>query len=199
MPLSPRRQRFAEEYVIDFNGKQAAIRAGYSPATAEQQASRMLRDSQVRAEVEKLQRRLVLHAASNGITAERVLNELARIGFSDIRQVVKWRSNVVAMRENPDTGEESPQVVNEVELIDSDKLTDVAAASIAEISQTQQGGLKVKLYDKRAALVDLGKHLGLFGQMVAPGKKQAANEAARDAGQGSDWAGDLEFDGGRPH
>lgn len=42
MALTPKQQRFVEEYLIDLNGKQAAIRAGYSAKTAEMQASRLL-------------------------------------------------------------------------------------------------------------------------------------------------------------
>ena len=38
--LPPQQASFAREYLVDLNGKQAAIRAGYSPKTAEMQASR---------------------------------------------------------------------------------------------------------------------------------------------------------------
>lgn len=47
MALSPKQQRFVEEYLVDLNGTQAAIRAGYSAKTAEQQGSRLLRNVQV--------------------------------------------------------------------------------------------------------------------------------------------------------
>jgi phage terminase small subunit len=48
MMLTPKQARFVEEYIVDLNGKRAAIRAGYSPKTAEVQASRLLRYAQVR-------------------------------------------------------------------------------------------------------------------------------------------------------
>ena len=57
-------------------------------------------------------------------------------------------------------------MTNQVELIDSDVIDDDPAAAISEISQTDKGGLKVKFHDKRAALVDLGRHLGLFTDKV---------------------------------
>lgn len=53
MPLSEQRKRFVDEYLIDLNGTQAAIRAGYSPKTAQEQASRLLSNVMVRAEIEK--------------------------------------------------------------------------------------------------------------------------------------------------
>ena len=47
MALTDKRKRFIEEYLIDFNGTQAAIRAGYSESTARQQAEQMLKDPDV--------------------------------------------------------------------------------------------------------------------------------------------------------
>ena len=51
--LSPKQQRFADEYLIDLNATQAAIRAGYSPKSAEQQGSRLLRNAKVRAYIDE--------------------------------------------------------------------------------------------------------------------------------------------------
>lgn len=50
--LSPKRQRFVDEYLIDLDGKHAAIRAKYSAKTAEQTASRLLRDVKIAAAVQ---------------------------------------------------------------------------------------------------------------------------------------------------
>src|SRR4051794_11457661 len=54
-PLTPKQQRFVEEYVVDLNGKHAAIRAGYSATSAEGQASRLLSDAKVQQAVSALQ------------------------------------------------------------------------------------------------------------------------------------------------
>jgi hypothetical protein len=51
--LSPKRQRFVDEYCADFNGTQAAIRAGYSPRTANEQAASLLAIPSVKAAVEE--------------------------------------------------------------------------------------------------------------------------------------------------
>lgn len=45
--MTPRQQKFVQEYLIDLNAKQAAIRAGYSPKTAQEQASRLLSNVKV--------------------------------------------------------------------------------------------------------------------------------------------------------
>ena len=52
--MNPKRQRFCQEYAVDLNGAQAAIRAGYSPKTAKEQASRLLTNAHVRARVDEL-------------------------------------------------------------------------------------------------------------------------------------------------
>jgi hypothetical protein len=51
-------------------------------------------------------------------------------------------------------------------IVDADKISDEAAAAVAEVSQTVNGALRVKLHDKHAALVSLGRHLGLFTDHV---------------------------------
>lgn len=51
--LSPKRQRFVDEYVVDFNGTQAAIRAGYAPKAAQEQAARLLSNAIVKEAVEE--------------------------------------------------------------------------------------------------------------------------------------------------
>jgi phage terminase small subunit len=53
--LTPKQARFVEEYLVDLNAKQAAIRAGYSPKTAEVQGCRLLRNVQVAAAIQRAQ------------------------------------------------------------------------------------------------------------------------------------------------
>jgi len=52
-PLRPKQQRFAEEYVVDWNGTQAAIRAGYSEISARVTASRLLTKANIRLAIER--------------------------------------------------------------------------------------------------------------------------------------------------
>jgi phage terminase small subunit len=52
LELTPKQIRFCEEYLIDLNAKQAAIRVGYSPKTAEVQASRLLSNAKVSAYIQ---------------------------------------------------------------------------------------------------------------------------------------------------
>jgi hypothetical protein len=86
---------------------------------------------------------------------------LERLAGSDIRKVVKWRSNVAVIGEDPETGAPVYRAFNEVALIDSDQIDDATAAAIAEISQTKDGALRVKMASKDPALAILARARGL--------------------------------------
>ncbi|MBN3848158.1 terminase small subunit [Paraburkholderia sp. Ac-20342] len=78
----PKRERFVDEFLVDLNGTQAAIRAGYSPKTAVKQASRLLTKADIQ---EAIAARRLSMASKFEITRERVLEEYARLAFSDPR------------------------------------------------------------------------------------------------------------------
>jgi phage terminase small subunit len=96
------------------------------------------------------------------VTVEQVVRELKLLGFSDIRKVVSWRNELVTRTEKGKDGEPVMVLMPRVTIVDADKISDEAAAAVAEVSQTVNGALRVKMHDKHAALVSLGRHLGLF-------------------------------------
>jgi phage terminase small subunit len=96
------------------------------------------------------------------VTVEQVVRELTLIGFSDIRKVVSWRNELVTRTEKGKDGEPVMVLMPRVTIVDADKISDDAAAAVAEVSQTVNGALRVKMHDKHAALVSIGRHLGMF-------------------------------------
>ena len=78
--LTPKQAAFVREYLVDLNGTQAAIRAGYSPATANEQAARLLTYASVREAVEAGK---AARAAAVEITAETVLRGLLAEATAD--------------------------------------------------------------------------------------------------------------------
>lgn len=151
MALTPKQARFVAEYLIDLNAAAAARRAGYSERTADRIGHENLRKPEIAAAVSEAQ---ADRARRTEITQDRVLQELARIGFADIRRVMEWD------RES-------------VRFVPSAELGDDAALAIAEVSSetktfTGDAGtevtvkLRMKLCDKLGALEKLGKHLGMF-------------------------------------
>ena len=75
-----------------------------------------------------------------------------------------WRNELVTRTEKGKDGE--PVLMPRVTIVDADKISDEAAAAVAEVWQTVNGALRVKLHDKHAALVSIGKHLGMFVDRV---------------------------------
>ncbi len=78
--LPVKRSLFVQEYVKDFNGTKAAIRAGYSPASAHVEASRLLRNPKV---AEAIDREMSQIASSEGITRDGIISQLSRIANDD--------------------------------------------------------------------------------------------------------------------
>lgn len=154
MALTAKQERFVSEYLIDLNATQAAIRAGYSEKGANRQGSALLSNIDVQA---KIQEAKAKRDKRTGITQDRVVAELAKIGFADIRKAVMWGASPL------DTESESADPngpgIYPVELVPSDKVDDDTAAAITEVALTAQG-VKIKMADKRAALETLLRHLG---------------------------------------
>lgn len=73
MALTKKQMKFCAEYVLDYNGTKAAIRAGYKESNAASQASKLLRNSEVLAYIKENQKSLV---DSSCLTEEKVINHL---------------------------------------------------------------------------------------------------------------------------
>lgn len=154
---------FVAEYLISGNSTKAAIKAGYSAKTAGSQGSRLLNNVKISAAIENGRREIHQTAAKKlEVTSERVIKELARIGFSDLRKAIKWKT---VDRPHKDGKKTISRRELDFELVDSDMLDDDTAAAIAEVTMTARGP-RMKFYDKRAALVDLGKVTGVFADGV---------------------------------
>lgn len=152
--LTPQQARFVEEYLVDLNATQAAKRAGYKhPAT---QGLRLLGNVRVSSAVSAAQGE---RSERTKVTQDRVLTELAKIGFGDIRNAVRWgRSPVDEESTNAD-----PNGLNiyPLELVLSDEISDDTATCVAQVSLTQ-AVVKIKMHDKFSALDKIGRHLGMF-------------------------------------
>jgi len=148
MKFTNKQEKFIDEYLIDLNATQSAIRAGYSTKTAQEIGSENLSKPMIKNEIDK---RLAERSRRTGINQDRIINELSKIALSNIKDFAKWSDNGV-------------------EFIDSEGISNDDLCCISEISEleveTPQGGIrrtkKLKLYDKISALEKLGKHLGMF-------------------------------------
>ncbi|MFG1329629.1 terminase small subunit [Xanthobacter autotrophicus] len=149
--MTPRQRRFVEEYIVDLNATQAAIRAGYSRRTAVKIGSENLIKPDIAREI---QRAMDERAARTGVTAERVLREIAKLAFLDIRKAFNADGSMKPL----------------------DQLDDDTAAAIAglEVSEEldEDGEVvrarlkKLKLSDKIGALTLLARHLGMLNDKL---------------------------------
>jgi phage terminase small subunit len=145
--LNKKQKRFCQEYIIDLNATQAAIRAGYSEKTAGIQSFHLLKKPNIQSVIQKA---LENRSIRTQITQDRVLEELARIGFSCVDDYVEWGGSKYKLKE-------------------SQELTDDQKAAISEVSvhKSKDGGsIKFKLYDKVSALEKIGRHLGMFNDKI---------------------------------
>ncbi|MEJ2896238.1 terminase small subunit [Bordetella avium] len=161
MALTAKQRRFVDEYLVDLNATQAAIRAGYSKKTARQIGEENLSKPDIAKAVQEAQ---AARSKRTEITQDMVLRELAKIGFADIRKVVNWGSTTLQAGVDDD-GNPTTEVHHGLVLVASNEIDDATAAAISEVSEGREG-LKVKFHDKKGALVDIGRHLGMFKDRV---------------------------------
>lgn len=151
MSLEPRQERFCQEYIIDLNATQAAIRAGYSGKTVRKTACVMVTKPNIQARISELQQE---RAESTKVTQEAVVTELARLGFSNMLDYVTTNEDGTVR-------------------VDLSKLTRDQAAAIVEVQTEEvlEGSgesaqwvrkVKFKLADKKGPLELLAKHLGML-------------------------------------
>lgn len=155
--LNPKQKRFCDEYLVDHNAKQAAIRSGYTKKTAEQQGSRLLSYAKVKAylaiKAQKIEQKLE-------ISAERTLLEIARLAYTPATAFYDKEGRLLPINE-----------------LGADAAACLAGFDIEELwgfdgsldGKSQIGELKkVKRFDKNRALEMLAKHFKLFIDAPAP-------------------------------
>lgn len=159
--LTKKQELFVAEYLIDLNATKAAERAGYSKKTAQEQSSRLLSNVMVAAAIAEKQKG---RAKRLEITADRILQELAKLAFYDPGEMLE------------DDGS-----MKQVKDIDPNTRMAIAGLEVTELfegtgDQKHAYGIskKIKLADKRSALVDLGKHMKLFDGSA--GQKGSGNQ-----------------------
>lgn len=145
-----KRERFCHEYVIDRNGARAAIAAGFAPTGAKNRAYLLLEEPAVQKRIRELTQRALDRA---DITAERVMLELGRLAFADVRHLFDEKGELRAVHE----------------------LNDDVAATIAgldvQVETSEKGSVitrthKIRRSDKVQALGVLARHFKIVGAEI---------------------------------
>lgn len=154
--MTPKQERFVQEYLIDLNATQAAIRAGYSAKTAEQQGYQLLQNTSVAAAVAAGQAKV---ARKTGITAEMIVAEMAKIGFANMADYMKATAGGDPYLDFSALTRDQAAALGEVTV---DDFVDGRGENARAVKR-----VKFKLHDKLSALEKIGKHLGMFREHVS--------------------------------
>lgn len=147
--LNPRQQSFVREYAIDTNATQAAIRAGYSKATASQIGARLLTNVKVEAEIVKVRLEL---ARKGRVSAERIVEEYARIAFLNPQDMYDDEGRLLPIKDMPEGAARAIAGIDEEDIY----------LGVGEDRRHVGSLKKIRLTSKVAALEGLARHLGMF-------------------------------------
>jgi len=147
-PLSDRRRLFAQEYLKDLNATAAALRAGYAAGSAKVSGHKLMHTPEVVALIEAAQAKL---REKNDVTVERIVEELRRVGLSDLRQVFDEHGKLRSLADLP---EEVAAMLASVKVV----TRPVAGGDKGDVEYVHE----IKAWDKVRALELLGKYLGIL-------------------------------------
>jgi phage terminase small subunit len=147
MALTEKQRRFVDEYLIDLNATQAAIRAGYSVKTAREQASQNLTKLNIQ---QAISEKMAERSKRTGVNQDRIVLELAKIAFVNAADVI----------DSEDATIKAGATADDTAAIQSVKV---------KVIPTKEGeGVEreIRLNDKLKALELLGKHLGMWNDKL---------------------------------
>lgn len=141
--MTKKQERFIEEYLIDLNATQAAIRAGYSPNNADKIGSELLGKTRVS---DAIKTAMAERSKRTGINQDRILMELAKIALVNPENVVNFDEATIREDALPED------------------LAAVASVKVKRFPTKDGEGIEreIKFYDKTKALDLAGRHLGMF-------------------------------------
>ncbi|MBV7408755.1 terminase small subunit [Maritimibacter sp. DP1N21-5] len=174
--LTEKQARFVDEYLIDLDGKNAAVRAGYAEKHAASQASAMLKQPHI---IKHLNARRAARNERVEVSQDRVLMEIARVAFANYRQFIRIANDGLPYFDFSTIGEDA-EIMAAVAEITVEEFTLGRGDDAREAIRT-----KVKLHDKLSALDKLMRHLGLYNADKSDGMSDLAEALAQISKTGS--------------
>lgn len=178
--INPRRVLFAYEYLKDLNATQAAIRAGYSKKTANEQGARLLANVSVKKLVRKLKSQ---REKRTEITQDKVLKEIALLAFSDIKDICEIEEGgMLLIKQFDDIPNGKTRTIKAVK---EDRIIRETAKGDEMVVHDK---VRYELYDKIKPLEMLCKHLGILKEngLNIPITLQVVSAVPRSKGKGKD-------------
>ena len=147
MALTEKQQRFVDEYLVDLNATQAAIRAGYSVKTADKQGWQLLGKTRI---AEAISEKMAERNRRIGVNQDRVVMELAKIAFVNAADVINSDDATITAG------------------VTADDTAAIQSVKVKVIPTKEGKGIEreIRLNDKLKALELLGKHLGMWNDKL---------------------------------
>lgn len=146
MKLTPKQERFVQEYLVDLNATAAARRAGYSAKTADRIGPELLGKTCVSQAIQEAQK---ARQERTEITQDMVLRECAKLAFFDIRKMF---------------GKDGKPL--DISQIDDDTAAALVGLDVQDVADSDGNYIgfikKYKMADKIKALELLGKHVSAW-------------------------------------
>lgn len=156
--ITDRMKKFVDEYLVDFNATQAAIRAGYSPDTANEQGSQLLARPDIRELVAEGQKEIMDRTQT---FQDNAVAELKIVGFSDLADFLTVKDGgIVEQKPFNELTKEQTKCIKKI------KQTVRSSHSADGTILHQTAVIEIELHDKLKALELLGRHLGMFNDTL---------------------------------
>lgn len=156
MPLTPRQERFVQEYMLDLNASQAAIRAGYTEESPTVAAAQLLANNSVAEAIAEAKAEL---ARRNAEMVQGVVNEWAALAFSDIGHLIDFTDGGFRIRNGDEIPPSARRAISSIKVRRESGGEDKPPTDVVEF----------KLWDKLDALAKLAQHFGLINRKGEPG------------------------------
>lgn len=147
--LTPKEELFVHRYIVDFNGAASCRDVGYSEHSAKEIAAELLTKPHIQRRLKELQKEL---SDKNDNLAQRVVDELKKVGFSNIQDFIQ-----------------SGNEIKDISTLDRDKAAVISSIKKSkttfgdgEGNEGEKEAVEFKMWDKLAALEKLGRHVGIF-------------------------------------
>jgi phage terminase small subunit len=153
--LNERQSRFVDEYLKDLNATQAYIRSGYAKEGAAPSAAKLLTNTKI---AEEVSRRRKIQGSQLSISAERIMNEIAKVAFGSLGDIITIHADGSASFNLADATPDH-----------------IAALSSYQVEEFMDGGgddarpvrrMKITQHDKLKALELAGRHLGMWNDKI---------------------------------
>lgn len=149
--LNPRQTRFVDEYLVDLNATQAAIRAGYSHRTAGAMGHDLLKKPEIQAALQEAQQ---ARAERTEIDQDRVIEELSAVAFSDIGDVIDFTGEALRLKAPKEILVRSRRAVASVRV---KRLVEGKGEDAQQVEL-----IEFKFWPKDRALELIGRHFAMF-------------------------------------